>query len=141
MKSKSIIFIAFVVVIVLAACSSQPTPTTDVQSNPTAASQEQATTADAATLVSYAKDIAPFMQKYCNNCHGLERISRGLDLRTYDTIMKGSLNGPMVIAGEAGNSRLAQSVLMGKMPKRGTKPTQAEIDMLVNWINQGANNN
>ena len=94
-----------------------------------------------AEVVSFQKDVVPLFQGYCVNCHGVERISRGLDLRTYESAMKGSQNGAMIIPGDAANSPLVKSILSGKMPKRGPIPAQADVDLLIQWINQGAINN
>jgi hypothetical protein len=56
-------------------------------------------------------------------------------------VIKGSENGPVVTADNADQSKLAQMVLNGKMPKRGPKLTPPEIQLIVDWINQGALNN
>jgi mono/diheme cytochrome c family protein len=77
----------------------------------------------------------------CVNCHGGERTSKGLSLKTYDTLMAGSENGPVVTPGDAANSPLAELVANGKMPKRGPKLTPDQVQLIVDWINQGALNN
>ena len=92
-------------------------------------------------LVSFQSDVMPFFMGYCANCHGIERVSRGLDLQTYESAMKGSQNGAMIIPGDALNSPLVKSILAGKMPKKGPKPSEAEVELLIRWINQGALNN
>ena len=55
--------------------------------------------------------------------------------------MAGSENGPVVTAGDAANSSLAEMVANGKMPKRGPKLTPDQVQLIVDWINQGAQNN
>jgi hypothetical protein len=55
--------------------------------------------------------------------------------------MAGSENGPVVAPSDAANSRLAQMVSNGKMPKRGPKLTPDQVQLIVDWINQGAKNN
>ena len=91
--------------------------------------------------VSFQTDVMPVLQGYCANCHGIERVSRGLDLQTYASTMKGSQNGAMVIPGDALNSPLVKSILSGKMPKKGPKPSEADVDLLIRWIDQGALDN
>ncbi|MEI6289682.1 MAG: c-type cytochrome domain-containing protein [Chloroflexota bacterium] len=91
--------------------------------------------------VSFSKDILPIFQTSCVSCHGGERTSKGLDLKTYDSLLKGSQNGSVLVPGDTANSKLMQSILSGKMPKRGNKLTQDQINLLLNWINSGAKNN
>jgi hypothetical protein len=57
------------------------------------------------TTVSFAEDVFPIFKGRCIDCHrpggqGFE-IS-GLDLATYDVLMKGTKHGPMVISGRSG---------------------------------------
>ena len=47
----------------------------------------------------------------------------------------------VVVPGDADASRLAQVVISGKMPPRGDKLTEEEIQFIVNWINAEAPNN
>lgn len=149
-------------VIVLAACASQPASPAPVEqptaAQPAAPSAGQATantSTDAAAAtqpaesgagagsatVSFSKDILPLMQTSCVNCHGGEKISKGLDVKTYDSLMAGSQNGAVLVPGDATQSKLIQSVQSGKMPKRGAKLTAEQIQLLVDWVNAGAANN
>jgi len=91
--------------------------------------------------VSFTKDIAPILQTSCVKCHGVEKVSRGLDLTTYDKALAGSIKGPVITAGDAENSLLYKLLAQGKMPKQGPKLTQAQIDTIRDWIAQGALNN
>ena len=93
------------------------------------------------TTVSFATDIMPVLESRCINCHGGERTQEGLDLKTHASIMAGSENGAVVTPGDAANSSLAQMVLEGKMPKRGPKLTPDQVQLVVDWINQGALDN
>jgi mono/diheme cytochrome c family protein len=92
-------------------------------------------------VVSYSKDVQPILESRCIICHGVQRIRDGLDLRTYASLMKGSKNGPVVIAGDADNSFLIHKIENGEMPKRGPKMFPAQLRTLKNWINEGAQNN
>lgn len=91
--------------------------------------------------VSFAKDITPILETSCVKCHGVEKVSRGLDLTTYDKALAGSIKGPVITAGDAENSLLYKLLVQGKMPKQGTKLTQAQIETIKDWIAQGALNN
>lgn len=91
--------------------------------------------------VSFSKDILPVLQSRCINCHGGQRTSEGLDLKTYESLMAGSQNGSVVTPGDAASSLFVTLAAEGKMPKRGPKLTPAEIKLLTDWVNAGAPNN
>ncbi len=161
MRSMKVKFaVVFLLAGLLAACSGQGASTGSGASQSSggsapataAAESTSAPTADsstsgsggaaaAAATVSFAKDVLPLLQNRCVNCHGGERTSKGLSLNSYEAVMAGSENGPVVTAGDAANSTLAQMVASGKMPKRGPKLTPAELALIQDWINQGAQNN
>ncbi len=75
------------------------------------------------------------------NCHGQQKLEEGLSLRTYTDMMMGSKNGAVVVPGDASNSLLAQLVENQKMPKRGPKLTPPQVQLIIEWINQGALDN
>lgn len=62
-------------------------------------------------------------------------------METYESLMAGSQNGPVIVAGSARESLLAQKILSGKMPKRGQKLTAEQVQIIIDWINAGAENN
>lgn len=70
-----------------------------------------------------------------------DHVSEGLDMNSYETLMAGSQNGPVITAGDANDSLLIQKVVEGEMPKRGPKLTPIQIQILTDWINAGAQNN
>lgn len=94
-----------------------------------------------AATVSFANDVLPILQNRCRNCHGGNQTEEGLALLTYDDVMKGSDNGLVVSPGNAGDSLLVELVANQKMPKRGPKLTPAQVQLLTDWVNQGALNN
>jgi mono/diheme cytochrome c family protein len=107
----------------------------------TAAPATQNTPATSAANVSFTDDIMPIFESRCMNCHGQERLEEGLSLRTYSDMMAGSKNGAVVVPGNASNSLLAQLVSNQKMPKRGPKLTPPQVQLIIDWINQGAPDN
>ena len=62
-------------------------------------------------------------------------------MRTYEGLMAGSFNGPVVTPGNSADSLLVELVTKGKMPKRGTKLTPEQIQIISDWIDAGALNN
>jgi mono/diheme cytochrome c family protein len=91
--------------------------------------------------VRFSKDVLPIFQEKCINCHGGEKTSKGLDLKTYASLMAGSQNGAMIVPSDPTNSKLLQSVLSGKMPKRGPALPSEQIQLLMDWVSAGAKNN
>lgn len=91
--------------------------------------------------VSFANDIQPLLKNRCGNCHGGNKTEEGLDLLSYEAIIKGSDNGPVVNVGAADDSLLVEMVVTLEMPKRGPKLTPPQVQLLIDWVNQGALNN
>jgi mono/diheme cytochrome c family protein len=152
MKSKLVVLL--LIVGLLSACSTPATATQAPSTQaatvsasdtpaaaPTEANTAATTPAAAAATVSFNDDILPIFQNSCINCHGGDKIEKGLSLRTYTDMMAGSENGAMVIPGNAAESKLAELVANHKMPKRGAKLTDAQVQLIVDWINQGAQDN
>jgi len=161
MKTKFIILI--LIIGLLSACGSQPTeapasasqpteepasPTqapaaADTAVPPTEAPAEDPTAEPVAPAggVSFANDILPILQSRCLNCHGGDRVEEGLIVKSYTDIMAGSDNGPVLIPGDANGSLLVELVVNKEMPKRGPKLTPPQVQLIVDWINQGALDN
>lgn len=91
--------------------------------------------------VSYAKDVLPILQTSCVSCHGGEKTSKGLDVKSYASLMTGSQNGAVIVPGDASKSTLVQMLQAGKMPKRGSPLAADQILLLMDWVNAGAKNN
>ena len=130
-------------------------PATEAPANPplstdTAAPTEPAAATEAAAgtqpvlagaSVSFAKDVFPIIESRCINCHGGQRTEKGLDMNTFESLMSGSENGPIVTPGDAAHSKFVELVANQKMPKRGPKLTPPQIQLFTEWVNQGALNN
>jgi hypothetical protein len=55
--------------------------------------------------------------------------------------MSGSENGPVVVPGDADASLLVTLVANGQMPKAGAKLTPDQLQLIADWVNQGALDN
>ncbi len=91
--------------------------------------------------ISYSKDVYPILENRCGKCHMGSFTSENLNMETYDSLMAGSQNGAVIVAGNAKESLLARKILKGEMPKRGPKLTPAQVQIIIDWINAGAPNN
>jgi hypothetical protein len=103
--------------------------------------QNSSTGAASDTDISYARDVRPLLESRCGNCHTGEFTSAELHMDTYESLMAGSQNGPVIVAGQANKSLLVKKISAGEMPKRGPKLTPQQIQMLIDWVNAGAQNN
>ena len=91
---------------------------------------------------SFSADISPILTERCAiaKCHIVDG-PHDIDLRTYDTLMKGGDEGAIVIAGNARESEIVEEIAEGKMPPKGTPLDAAQIQLIIDWINEGAKNN
>jgi mono/diheme cytochrome c family protein len=101
--------------------------------------------------VSFKNDIFPILQDHCISCHspgGKGILKSGLDLTSYEKLMKGTVFGPVVLPGNSEASTFTK-LLTGtnqglKMPSglnaEGTLDAQY-IMLMRNWVKQGAKNN
>lgn len=128
--------------------SPQMVPTEPAESVPTAVSAEAPTEAptdvpakDPAATISFANDVMPIIQSRCVNCHGGDRIEEGLLMRSYEEVMAGSENGPIVVPGDVVNSKMVELITSQKMPKRGPKLTPPQVQIITDWVAAGAPNN
>lgn len=108
---------------------------------PEAPAEPTAPVEEPAATVSFSADVQPILDSRCANCHGGERVEGGFILLTYADLMAGGDEGLVIIPGDAANSLLAQLIEAGKMPKRGGNLNPAQIQIILDWINEGALDN
>ena len=92
----------------------------------------------------YAKQIHPILDANCVGCHGASKTEGGLRLDTYEMLMKGGKDGPVLLPSRADNSLLIQRVTLPSnnqhfMPAEGRPPLKPDqITSIRAWVNQGA---
>ena len=91
--------------------------------------------------VSFQAHVLPIFEGHCLKCHGADDPEEGLILESYEDIMAGSWNGPVIEPEDVENSYLIEQVVTGRMPKEGPRLTPAEIDILTASVEAGAPNN
>jgi len=100
--------------------------------------------------VSFKMDVMPILSKHCYECHlpgGEGQVASGLDMSSYEMLMKGTKYGAVIRPGDSASSTL--SILIEgradpslRMPHGDRPPlTEAETKIIAEWINQGAKNN
>ncbi|QDV46276.1 Chromosome partition protein Smc [Stieleria neptunia] len=95
--------------------------------------------------LSYARDIAPILQRNCVACHRAKQAEGGLSLETHQAIQAGGDSGSLLVAKQPDSSvlYLRASDDDDPMPPDdntvGAKRlTAEELALLRTWINQGA---
>ncbi len=99
--------------------------------------------------VSFSKSVMPILKAKCLSCHaeGSEGFAAsGFSVESYEQLMKGTRDGPVIEPGYSYFSTL-QIVVEHKadpsvsMPKDSAKLSGPEIQIIGEWIDQGAMNN
>lgn len=95
-----------------------------------------------AALVTFAKDLAPIIERNCLTCHGGENPKAGLNLSTHAGILKGGdYAGPAVIPGDPDGSAMVRhirGIYTPKMPKDAPELSESELHTIRMWIAAGA---
>ena len=96
---------------------------------------------------SFSQDVYPVIEIRCLSCHvpgGAGYEASGLDMRTYESLMKGSTHGPMIVPGNVGESNLL-AMIEGKaairMPHNQKRLSKCERLAFRSWVQQGAQDN
>jgi len=92
---------------------------------------------DNSSCINFTDEILPIFLTNCTGCHG---GTGGLRLDSYKNVMSGGSNGEVIISGNSSESLLWQKVNSGEMPP-SEDLSQNEIDLISQWINEGAQNN
>ncbi len=95
--------------------------------------------------VSFADDVTPILNQNCVECHGAGGppivLEAGLNLTSYENVMKGSEFGTIVEAGNTDDSLLLLMIEEGDMPEEADQLSDEDINTIKMWIAEGAENN
>ena len=137
---KSILFaLSAAVPLILASGIGVFAPSTDLCAAP----------APKAPTVSFAEDILPLLKWRCAGCHeagGEGAEKSGLNLTTYEGVMKGTKFGPMVIPKDPRSSNLMllldwRAAPALRMPHSKKRLSICDRDSIRTWIGEGALDN
>jgi hypothetical protein len=98
---------------------------------------------------SFAEDVFPIFKGRCVDCHqpGKDNYEKsGLDLTTYEGVMRGTKFGPMVLAKDPDSSNLMwlldwRGAPATRMPHGKKKLSTCDRNTIRAWIREGAKNN
>ena len=92
-----------------------------------------------AQLARFEKDIRPILMKRCVSCHGEDDPEAELDLRSIESLVRGSRSGPVIVEGFSDKSVLIRKVAGKTMPPpdSGEVLTADEIRTITRWIDKG----
>jgi hypothetical protein len=99
---------------------------------PAAAPVVAAAAPDAGPTIDFDQQVKPFFQKYCYGCHDKDGRASGVGFDNKSDILQ------TLIPGDAENSSLYNVLYTRKMPQGRNKPTMEEVEMIREWIDQGA---
>lgn len=101
--------------------------------------------------VSYKNDLTPIVNNKCVECHtapnGNGYRTTGMAMTSYDELMKGSIYGPIVIAGDSQRSILNMLVegragnVRKNLHDNNRELSDEEIRLFKEWVEQGAKDN
>ena len=99
--------------------------------------------------VHFQADIKPILDSNCTECHradGAGTAASGLQTVTYETLMKGTKYGPVIVPGNPESStfyRLIAGLVDPsiQMPHGKEQLSAEQILAVENWIKQGAKKN
>src|SRR5690349_1267193 len=91
---------------------------------------------------SYARDVKPFLARYCLECHAGGDPEGGLNLETFKGLADGGDHGAVLTPGKPDASRVVRMV-EGKTgprmpPKKARQPRPEEVALLRAWVATGA---
>ena len=102
-----------------------------------------------ARQVGFKADVEPIVKQYCLECHapgGQGTLASGLDMSSYEALLKGTRYGSIVKPGDSLSSVLIMLVEGRanpaiKMPHGKAELPKDKIAILRAWVDQGAKNN
>jgi hypothetical protein len=100
-----------------------------------------ATEPDEAQLKFFETSVRPLLVENCFSCHSAKKQKGGLRLDSQAAVLKGGKNGPVLVPGKPGESRLVTVVAYTdddlQMPP-DEQLSAAQVEVLTRWVQMGA---
>jgi len=96
-----------------------------------------------AQAVEFDNNVRPLLELHCVKCHGSDKQKGGLRLDTLGQALKGGDSGTALAKGDPAKSLLLERISLAAnhddiMPPKGDPLKPAEIEILQQWITDGA---
>lgn len=93
-----------------------------------------------APSVSFQRDVLPILRELAGDCHTKEDMAGNYALDSYEAVMAGGTDSvPNVVPGKPDSSLLF--IYLQKGHPFGRKPAPEQLEVIRQWILQGAKNN
>jgi WD40 repeat protein len=89
----------------------------------------------------FERDLQPVLRRHCYACHAAGVRMGSLDVETHEGLMRGGNQGPIVVPGNAAESRLYLTLTGAMepfMPMGGKRLSPSELAIVKRWIDTGA---
>ncbi len=96
--------------------------------------------AGAQEKITYSDQILPLVEANCAKCHNADKKKADLDLTSFQSALKGSGSGPIVLSGNPDGSKLWKALTHAEepfMPPNRPKLSDKELDLFRKWISGG----
>ena len=90
--------------------------------------------------IKYQDHVSPLFESACNSCHNADKAKGGLDLSSYQNMLKGGSSGGAVEPGNPDGSLLYKLVSHQEepfMPHKKDKLADAQLALVAKWITGG----
>lgn len=91
--------------------------------------------------VDFPHQVVPILKEHCAECHAGDKKKGGFSFNDRAALMEGSENGPVVVTGQSGKSRLIEVMLSTdsdeQMPPKGKRVPPEQMAILKRWIDEG----
>lgn len=99
---------------------------------------------NAAAKVDFMTQVKPLLEGACTHCHGAKEAKGDLKMHTLEDMKKGGENGPGLVPGDLKKSAIYTTIILEAddddvmPPKKEGKLVKEQIDIIKQWIEQGA---
>jgi hypothetical protein len=93
---------------------------------------------------SFQRDILPILEEFCVKCHSPADAHAELRLNSYENLLEGGDEGPIISPGNPEKSHLIEAIKHlepPEMPFHGEPLTPNRIKAIENWVRMGAPDN
>jgi WD40 repeat protein len=98
---------------------------------------------DSTKSISFVREVAPILVSKCQSCHGTKTAESNYRLDSFAAMMQpGDFGTAPITPGDLDNSELHRLITaeddVERMPNNGSRLADAEIEIITNWIREGA---